>query len=76
VETRPFDPAAYLDSEEATAAYLADARADGEEALSDAAKVVARARKARAASGSATASPAAGVAEGGAGTFRRDDGGR
>jgi hypothetical protein len=42
--TRPFDPAEYLDSEDAIAAYLTDARADGPEALSDAVEVVARAR--------------------------------
>jgi hypothetical protein len=45
VETRPFDPAEYLDSEEAISAYLADARQDGAEALSRAAEVVARARR-------------------------------
>ena len=44
METRPFDPAEYLDSEEAIAAYLADARAEGAAALSNAAEVVARAR--------------------------------
>jgi len=44
VETRPFDPAEYLDSEEAIAAYLADARAGGAEDLADAVEVVARAR--------------------------------
>ena len=43
METRPFDPAAYLDSEEAIAAYLADARAHGREELSQAVAVVARA---------------------------------
>lgn len=41
---QPFDPADYLDSEEGIAAYLADARAFGTEALSDAVEVVARAR--------------------------------
>jgi DNA-binding phage protein len=45
VETRPFDPAQYLDSEEAISAYLADARQDGAEALAQAAEVVARARR-------------------------------
>ncbi len=44
METRPFDPAEYLDSEEAIAAYLADARAYGGQELSDAIAVVARAR--------------------------------
>ena len=44
METRPFDPAAYLDSEEAIAAYLADARAHGRDELSQAVEVVARAR--------------------------------
>ncbi len=44
METRPFDPAEYLDSEEAIAAYLADARAYGGQELSDAVEVVARAR--------------------------------
>ncbi len=44
LETLPFDPADYLDCEEGIAAYLADARLDGPEALSDAVKVVARAR--------------------------------
>ncbi len=44
METRPFDPAEYLDSEEAIAAYLADARAYGSQELADATAVVARAR--------------------------------
>lgn len=44
METRPFDPAAYLDSKEAIAAYLADARASGTEDLADAVEVVTRAR--------------------------------
>jgi len=44
VETLPFDPAEYLDTEEAIAAYLADARLDGAVALSRAVEVVARAR--------------------------------
>lgn len=43
METRPFDPADYLDSEEVFAAYLADARAEGAAALSGAVEVVARA---------------------------------
>lgn len=45
METLPFDPAEYLDSEEAIAAYLEDARQDGREASSRAAEVVARARR-------------------------------
>jgi len=44
VETLPFDPAEFLDTEEAIAAYLADARLDGAVALSRAVEVVARAR--------------------------------
>ena len=44
METRPFDPAEYLDSEEAIAAYLDDARAHGGQELSEAVEVVARAR--------------------------------
>lgn len=44
MKTLPFDPADYLDSEEEIAAYLADARLDGEEAVADALEVVARAR--------------------------------
>jgi DNA-binding phage protein len=44
METLPFDPADYLDTEEAIAAYLADARLDGAVALSRAVEVVARAR--------------------------------
>ena len=67
VETRPFDPAQYLDSEEAIAAYLADAGADGAKALSEATEVVARARK-----GLSAAPSAAGVAESDAESFRRD----
>lgn len=39
-----FDPADYLDNEEGIAAYLADARAEGADALSRAVEVVARAR--------------------------------
>ncbi|WP_425994142.1 hypothetical protein [Caulobacter sp. DWR1-3-2b1] len=39
METRPFGPAEYLDSEEVIAAYLADARADGAEELIDAVEV-------------------------------------
>ena len=57
LETLPFDPADYLDSEEGFAAYLADARADGPEALSDAVVVVARARARLAAAHPAHASP-------------------
>lgn len=44
MDLQPFDPADYLDSEEGIAAYLADARAFGTEALSDAVEAVARAR--------------------------------
>lgn len=45
VETRPFDPAAYLDSPEAIAAYLEGAFADGDPAeITDALGVIARAR--------------------------------
>ena len=44
MEIRPFDPVEYLDTEEAIAAYLADARAYGGQDLSDAVEVVARAR--------------------------------
>ena len=45
MKTRPFDPAEYLDCEEAIEAYLADAEADSAEALADAKVVVARARQ-------------------------------
>ena len=45
MKTRPFDPAEYLDCEEAIEAYLADAEADSEVALADARIVVARARQ-------------------------------
>ncbi|MGH7024189.1 MAG: addiction module antidote protein [Caulobacteraceae bacterium] len=45
IETRPFDPAAYLDSSEAMLAYLDGAFADGDAAeIADALGVVARAR--------------------------------
>ena len=44
LETLPFDPADYLDSEEGFEAYLADARLDGPGAVADAIEVVARAR--------------------------------
>lgn len=44
IETYPFDPAEYLDSEEGIEAYFADARLDGAAALTDAVEVVARAR--------------------------------
>ena len=45
VETRPFDPAAYLDSPEAMLAYLDGAFADGDAGeIADALGVVARAR--------------------------------
>lgn len=45
MDTLPFDPADYLDSDEAIAAYLADAGTDGEQAMADAIAVVARARQ-------------------------------
>ncbi len=45
MKTLPFDAAEYLDTEEAIAAYLADAGEDGAEALSRATEVVARARE-------------------------------
>mgnify|MGYP001160635262 FL=1 len=45
MKTRPFDPAEYLDCEEAIEAYLADAEADSEAALADAKIVVSRARE-------------------------------
>ena len=44
METRPFDPVEYLDTEETIAAYLADARAYGGQEISDAIVVVGRAR--------------------------------
>lgn len=45
IETRPFDPAAYLDSPEAMLAYLEGAFADGDAGeIADALGVVARAR--------------------------------
>jgi len=44
LETRPFDPAEYLDSEEAIAAYLADSDAGDAEEIAHAAKVADRAR--------------------------------
>lgn len=45
LETRPFDPAFYLDSEEAVVAYLNEALASGDAAfVADALGVVARAR--------------------------------
>ena len=45
LETRPFDPAAYLDGPEAIVAYLEGAFADGDPAeITDALGVVARAR--------------------------------
>ncbi|MET3837513.1 putative addiction module antidote protein [Brevundimonas sp. UYEF29] len=44
-ETRPFDPAEYLDSPEAIAAYLEGALSDGDTAeIADALGVVARAK--------------------------------
>ena len=44
MEIRSFDSATYLDSEEAIAAYLAEAGTDGAESLAKAQAVVARAR--------------------------------
>ncbi len=45
IETRPFDPAAYLDSPEAMLAYLDSAFADGDAGeIADALGVIARAR--------------------------------
>jgi probable addiction module antidote protein len=45
LKTRPFDPAKYLDNDEAIAAYLTDALETGDSAfISDALGVVARAR--------------------------------
>lgn len=44
MDTRPFDPADYLTSEEGIAAYLLDARSFGAQAYSEAVEVVARAR--------------------------------
>ena len=45
VETRPFDPAEYIDDAESVAAYLSDAFASGDPAeIADAIGVVARAR--------------------------------
>jgi probable addiction module antidote protein len=45
LETRPFDPAAYLDSEEGIAAYMDEALDTGDAAfIADALGVIARAR--------------------------------
>lgn len=44
MKTKPFDPAEYLDSEEAIAAYLADAREGDAGETAHAAEVAARAR--------------------------------
>jgi probable addiction module antidote protein len=45
IDTRPFDPAAYLDGPEAMLAYLEGAFADGDAGgIADASGVVARAR--------------------------------
>ncbi len=67
MESRLFDPAEYLDSEEAISAYLADARAHGRGELADAQAVVARARAmiGRASSGGAASAAQSeeGVAE-------------
>jgi DNA-binding phage protein len=66
VESRLFDPAEYLDSEEAISAYLEDARAHGRGELADAQAVVARARAmtGRASSGRTSAAAAAQSEEG------------
>jgi len=46
IETRRFDPAAYLDSPEAILSYLNSAFADGDAVeIADALRVVARARR-------------------------------
>lgn len=79
METRPFDPAAYLDGEDAIAAYLADARADGEAALAEARMVVERSRsmnrgEQRPGGETQTTHPQSGVAEApGASEFRYPD---
>jgi DNA-binding phage protein len=44
LETRPFDPAEYLDSEEAIAAYLADVETVDADEHAHATEVAARAR--------------------------------
>ena len=44
MKLKPFDAADYLDCEEGIEAYLEDARTFGDDALSDAQEVVARAR--------------------------------
>lgn len=59
----PFDPADYLDTEDAIAAYLADARLDGAVALSRAVEVVARARTRMRPGSTDEAVPMRGVAE-------------
>lgn len=69
MKTLPFDPADYLDTEEGIAAYLADARAFGPEAVADAVEVVARARARMAGDAGA---PARSVAEPGLSRFSRD----
>ena len=75
MDTRPFDPADYLDSEEAIAAYLADARAEGASALSRAVAVVGRARarmtKARIGVRSRSVPKEAGLAKNTGSDFRR-----
>lgn len=63
METLPFDPADYLDSEEGFAAYLADARTFGPEAVADAVTVVARARARMRPAATDAAAPMRGVAE-------------
>lgn len=70
LETTPFDPADYLDTEEGIAAYLADASLDGPEALADAVEVVARARARMA--GDAEARAGRRVAEPAPAPFSRD----
>ncbi len=67
MKTLPFDPAEYLDSEEAIEAYLGDAEADSEAALADARLVVSRAREMNEA-----AQRRRGVGEADSPTWRRD----
>jgi len=67
MKTRPFDPAEYLDCEEAIEAYLADAEADSEAALADAQIVVSRARELNEA-----AQRRRGIGEAGSPQWRRD----
>ncbi len=67
MKTLPFDPADYLDCEEAIEAYLADAEADSEAALADAKAVVSRARQMNEA-----AQRRGGVGEAGSPPWRQD----